>query len=465
MHISAYRAWNRESTYKALLLLIAAAVGALVVRQSWVYMGALFGLCLVIVWPVLASLGVFALLVPFDSILVLGHSDGGTTLTFVVGGLAIAVLLATGIGFQRFVMPPKAALWWTLFVFWASASALWAYDQSPVVQRLPTMFSLFILYIVASSYRLQGTEFSGLVTMTILGGFLAALVAFHQFYQGPVVQDTRGSLIVGNRETDPNIFAASLLLPLSLAVGEFLAARALFRRMLMLLAAGAIALGVFVTMSRGALLALTTMVIVYLVKFRMNWRVFVPVVVLGVALLFSPKLLLQRVEKTEATGGAGRVYIWQAGIAAFKDHALVGAGLDNFPLIYDEYAGAARKFVGLHRDPHNIYLQTGVELGVIGLTLLMLAITWQLRLPNLSGIESKRSPTELHVTACQAAAWGMLTASFFLGMLWFKAFWLVWIMLTLACRESMADSATSTLQIASRHSIAEQSQARPVEFP
>src|SRR5437763_1824712 len=115
--------------------------------------------------------------------------------------------------------------------------------------------------------------------------YLAALLAFPPLYHGHGLQDGRRSLIVGNRETAPNIFAASLLLPLSLAVGEFLDATALFRRTLMLLAAGAIALAILVSMSRGALVALVTMVIVYLVKLRLSWRVFVPVMVLVVALL------------------------------------------------------------------------------------------------------------------------------------------------------------------------------------
>src|SRR5947209_19899890 len=174
MHPSVDRVWNRESAYRALLLLTAAAIGVLVVRQSWLYLAALLGLCLVTLWPVQSTLGIYALLVPFDSILVLGSSDRGTTLTFVIGGLAIAVLLATGIGFHRLAIPPRAALWWLLFILWGAASAFWAYEQATVIHRFPTMFSLFILYVVVSSYRMHETEFSGVVAMTILGGCLAA---------------------------------------------------------------------------------------------------------------------------------------------------------------------------------------------------------------------------------------------------------------------------------------------------
>jgi O-antigen ligase len=455
MPISIYRAWHRETTYRTLLLLGAAALGLAVVRQNWLVLAGLLGLCLVSLWPVQASLGVFALLVPFDSVLSLASGEHGITLTFVIGAASILVLVGTGLVFQRFENPPKPVTWWMLFVFWASLSALWAYNQATVVERFPTMFSLFVLYAIASCYRMQETEFRGLVNMTILGACPAALIAFYQFYHGHVYQDMRGSLIIGSRQTDPNFFAASLLLPLSLAVGEFLVTTTLFRRMLLLLAAGAIALGIFVTMSRGALLALAAMVIVYLVKLRMSWRIFVPVTVLLTGLLFSPKLLFKRVEKAEATGGAGRVYIWQAGVAAFKDHSLIGVGLDNFSDIHYKYAGAARKFVGVHREPHNIYLQTGVELGVVGLSLLMFAIVSQLRMLNpWRGARAMIAPA-MRVTACQAAAWGMLIASFFVGTLWIKAFWLVWIMRNLASQKRMAESTSSEFAL-SRHSVAGQ---------
>jgi hypothetical protein len=59
---------------------------------------------------------------------------------------------------------------------------------------------------------------------------------------------------------------------------------------------------------------------------------------------------------------------------------------------------------------------------------------------------AKGVPANLRVVACHAAAWGMLTASFFLGMLWFKSFWLVWIMLALASSERAAEQSADALQ-------------------
>jgi len=417
-------------------------MGLAVLKQGWIYLAALFGLCLLMFWPVQVALGGFAFLVPFDSDTALWNGTNAVSSTFVVGVVAVMVLITVGLVFHRLELPAKPALWWLLFVLWAAASILWAYNQQEAIGRLPTMFSLYLFYVIVTCFRVTEKEFSGVVWLTIVGGCAAALFSCYEFYNGISYHGLRGSLIIGNRQTDPNIFAASLLLPFSLAVGEFLGSSTLLRRAFMLLTSGVIALSIFITMSRGALFALAVMLVIYLRRLRMGWRVFVPMIILAAAVMFAPTLLWQRLEQSGITGGAGRTYIWQAGLAAFKDFAVTGAGLSNFPSIYDKYAGNAGAFVGLHRDPHNIYLETGVELGIVGLGLLLLAIGSQLRMakrmqPSLRGV-----PANLRAIACQAAAWGMLAASFFLGMLWFKAFWLVWIMLTLAHSERAAEKTT-----------------------
>lgn len=422
-----------------LLLGVGAIAGIAVSQQGWPYLAAVIAVLLLVLWPVQIALGGFAFLVPFDFSSTLGSSGEGITLTFLAGCIAVLVLLGFGMAFGRLEFPKRPALYWLLFVLWAAASCLWAYDQQAAFQRLPTILSLYMFYLVATCFRLTEREFSGIVALTILGGSIAAAFSAYEFYSGVSFHGLRSSLIIGGQTSDPNIFAASLLLPLSLAVGEFLAASALSRKLVMLFSSGVVALGMFLTMSRGALVAVAVMLLVYLRKLRMSWRVLVPTAALFGAFLLAPKLL-QRLESGSG-GASARIYIWETGLAAAKQFAAVGAGLSNFPLVYDRFRVDARDVgngdpaLGIRRDPHNIYLETMVELGAIGLILLITALTSQLRMakhvqPTLRGI-----PANMRAIACQAAAWGMLAASFFLGMLWFKAFWLVWIMLTLASSE------------------------------
>jgi O-antigen ligase len=446
---------DRIDQRTALLLLGAGVLaGFAVLKQSWFYLVAMFGFFVIVLWPVQAALGGFAFVVPFDSYSALGTASNGTSLTFVAGVVAAMILVGLGIVLHRLQFPPKPALWWLLFILWAAASSLWAYNQEAAIRRLPTIFSLYLFYLVAASFRVNEREFSAVVRLTIWGGCAAALVSAYEFYHGTLFGGMRGSLILGDNVSDPNIFAAGLLLPFSLAVAEFIGARALLQKAFMLLACGMIALSLFLTMSRGALLAVAVMLLVYLRKLRMNWRVFVPAAVIAGALLVVPNLLFQRVEQSELTGGAGRVYVWQTGLAALKDFAFTGAGLNNFSSIYDRYANNAERFVGLHRAPHNIYLETGVELGIVGFALFLLAVVSQLRMASRAQPLLKRAPANLRIVACHAAAWGMLTASFFLGMLWFKSFWLVWIMLALASSERMAEQKVYVMYPAIDSSVA-----------
>jgi O-antigen ligase len=430
----------------SLLLGAGMIAGLAVLKQNWFYLTVLFGLFLIVLWPVQAALGGFAFLVPFDSYSALGTPSNGTSLTFVAGIVAAIILIGLGVVFRRFQSPAWPAIWWLWFILWAAASTLWAYDQQAAIRRLPTMFSLYIFYLVATSFRVTEREFSAVVRLAIWGACAAALVSAYEFYHGTLFGGMRGSLILGSSVSDPNIFAAGLLLPFSLAIAEFLGARTLRQKIFMLFGCGLIALSLFLTMSRGAVLAVAVMLLVYMGKLRLNWRIVMPAAVVVAALLFGPSLLFQRVEQSEATGGAGRIYVWQTGLAAFKDVGLAGAGLDNFPAIYDRYAGYADRFAGLHRDPHNIYLETGVNLGIVGLAFLLFAVVSQLRMAKRAQPSAKGVPANLRIVACHAAAWGMLTASFFLGMLWFKSFWLVWIMLALASSERAAEQGADPVQ-------------------
>ena len=234
---------------------------------------------LALVWPVEVALGTFALIVPFDEIT--GMGNGTVTVTWLVGVFAVVLLLLVGVLQKRLELPPRAALWWTLLVAWGGLSAFWAIEPANAIAKLPTALSLLLLYLATVSLEISDRELSSVTLFAIAGGCAAAVFAVYAFYNGSFYHggEMRGSLVVGAKETDPNIFAASLLFPLSLAVGRFLSSHGRFQRMLMLGACAVISLGVLVTQSRGAVLAMAVMIFVYLYRFRIKLRVVVPMFV------------------------------------------------------------------------------------------------------------------------------------------------------------------------------------------
>src|SRR5262249_55211959 len=81
------------------------------------------------------------------------------------------------------------------------------------------------------------------------------------------------------------------------------------------------------------------------------------------------------------------------------------------------------------------YLNVAVEMGVIGLTLLLTAVIGQLRaasrcrkdmlvLGNIGGV----------IIAYEAACYATLAAAFFIDIIWEKCFWLAWMLLAVAVR-------------------------------
>jgi O-antigen ligase len=423
----------RKLLFSAALLLIAMATGWMVAKGAWIPLAGVLSLSLLALWPAYLWLGVFVLLVPFDDVLAL--QSGGITLTSVVGLVTLFVLFGTFLALGRLHLPLSPASAWFAFLTWEACTVIWSVNRDVAIGRLPTMLSLFVFYLIVTGCHFSEIEASRIARFAIFGGCLAAAITLFEFRSGVFYHNLnmRGSLVFGDRQTDPNILAASLLLPLSLVVGEFLGSTKLYAKLLLSLCALLLAAGIFVTGSRGALLAIAVMLLFYLRKLGINWRVLVPLTLMGGSLMFLPAFLLQRVEQAETTGGAGRIYIWQTGLAALKDYFVTGAGLDNFPVVYNDYAEHATRFVGLNRAAHNVYLQISVESGIIGLLLFVWVVASHVRCATRRDAVSTGAP-RFRLLACEAATWGILVASFFLGLLWSKAFWMVWVLLAVCSR-------------------------------
>jgi O-antigen ligase len=144
---------------------------------------------------------------------------------------------------------------------------------------------------------------------------------------------------------------------------------------------------IFVTQSRGGILALFTMGLLVLVQYRKEARSFaVLVLVAGVIGLAAPPDVWTRLGglskagdsetlgQVDVEGSADqRFEIWRVAGAIIADNPVTGIGLGGYPKTHQQYALSSRFKPTARgtRDTHSIYLNVLAETGIVGFLLLM----------------------------------------------------------------------------------------------
>jgi len=401
-------------------------------------------------YPIAASLGLYALLLPFDSVLLAGQIGSiHLHVTWLAAALATVAILSVGTVERRFIPPPRPALYLSLLVAWSVVTAIWAINPDASVFRLPLIVLLLALYLAASSLHLSEKELAIVTLMAVLGGCAAAALSLQGFAHGEwwstraltELGDGRETLVAGNRFTNPNTLAATLILPLSLTLGGLFSRQRLRARLLLFGVVALLAASLLATMSRGALAGVLAVLLVFFARMRVRKQLIAVVGLFALVTAAMPGYFFFRLGNSFADRGAGRLDIWLVGWNAFKHYSLLGAGLDCFPDAYTRFMQTGRSYVGVFRAPHNTLLGTAVELGVVGAVLLIAAIVahfkFSARLARLPIGHTAR----IRVVACEAALWGLLVCALFLDMLWEEYFWLTLMLLIVATRVALRERA------------------------
>jgi O-antigen ligase len=308
--------------------------------------------------------------------------------------------------------------------------------------------------LAAVSLYATEKELTVISWMAILGGCAAAAISLYEFSQGTyLIYETpehisglselelsqRAALVLAGRLTNPNTLAASLILPLSLALGAALLSRLWAVRLAAIAAVAVIGVCILETLSRGALLAAFVVLMVYVIRFRPSWRLtsvgLVLILVIATAIVAFPEPFLNRFTQTLEDRGAGRVDIWNAGLHAFREHAIVGTGLDSFPTAMQKYDYVLiHDFGGTAKGPHNAFLGTSVELGIVGLLLLLGVVFAHLKSSARVFRSEEFLALRRRLVPYEAACWGLLACGFFLDLVWELYFWFAWMLLIMAVR-------------------------------
>jgi O-antigen ligase len=370
-----------------------------------------FAVFLALKRPLIFPLGLYVMMVPFDSIL-----GTTTTLTRLVAIATAAALLFHMIATRRVLKPPKSWTAWAAYILLASLSALWTMDSDGTAYTLGMLIQLFLFFTILATFPADRKDVHILGGIVVASGVCLSAIGLLGYETGYRTQEDRLSVSLNGLTLDPNHIAASLLLPLAIAIGAALASRDIRIKVGAAASTALMFMTLFLTGSRGGLIAASLMLLYIAWMTRYRLQVLALMAIAGVGSLCLPTVWDRFADKGLA-GGSGRLFIWDVGGLAFKDHWLMGAGIGSFPSAYNHELLKTFQpvFQGWSRPAHNAYLSAAVELGILGFVLLVYAWwrTWSDARGNV---------------VIEAAIIGLAVASYFLDVLVLKYIWLAFSM-------------------------------------
>jgi len=309
--------------------------------------------------------------------------------------------------------------------------AIWrggAFNQVIVLAKL-VFILFFIATLVDTNFRLRSVVWTlvGLLTWYAGSAMNAYLKGQFDFKQG-IERAVGVTSVVG----DPNALAGLIvgLLPFLIAAIRF--TRMMAARLLLLSVFPLALATLIVTGSRASMLALVAVGIYYVLHAKHKVLSFACFVAVACAIWVGmPEQYQQRfLSPARYAGGEEldesnelRIRVWKAGWRMFLDHPVLGVGAGQFRTAYGTvYSGVAH---GPWMQPHNLLIQVGCELGLVGLVIFGYFV-FQLVKANRSILQLKgKSPYKLNyevAVACGALLAGVAVVSVF-GHTLYRPYW------------------------------------------
>lgn len=330
----------------------------------------------------------------------------GSGLALILGGIATVLLNRERCNFQwRFSRAGLAfCLWAILSFFWAKRVPLDL--DSYIAQVVPAMVLAFVISGIGDTVFRRN-----LVLMVVAACVIGSIGSLRNWLTG-AADFSFGRTYSLIR---PDVFSAWELFGLLGALAWLLGQRPpAWLRWLLLLSLPAILLGIGLCGYRAAILGVAVGVILVCTcqkHFFQSLLLLALIAICAVGLcLVQPDMfgVLSRFQTMKEDRGSERLEIWEGGLNLFQERPLVGYGSDNFRF-------NIKRFYGKEMSPHSIYMETLVELGIIGLGLLLL---WM----SVLFLKSWRSKDRV-------LTFPLLVTYFFQGIFlhqfYFSCFWLV----------------------------------------
>jgi O-antigen ligase len=437
----AARLQQNQVGYQALLASLAVVLGLLAGLDPKLAIAAAIGLAFVVL--VLGDLTFGLCLFAVVAFLDLLPHLGGSLLSFSkVVGLLIAISwlakVSTSDDARNDFLAAHPIFSYVLGVFigFAALSLTWAEDTASARTALMRFALNLILFLIVYTAVRTPKQFVLVIGAYVVGASVAAAYGVLFPPQETAYYDVSR---VGGTLGDPNELAAVLVPGMVLAAALAITLkRAPLLRMIAIGASALCAAGIFLTLSRGGLIATAVALIVALFvggRWRVQALLLAVFVALGGLFYFAYVANEDAVDRvTRVEGGSGRTDLWTVGLRMVEAEPVHGVGVGNFQAASVHYLlepGVLRRdefIVDNPKSAHNTYLQLLAELGVIGATLfvsiILFALLCMLRAARIFERLGEQG-LELLARALLVAVAGVLAADFFISDAFSKQLWLL----------------------------------------
>ena len=359
----------------------------------------------------------YAALVPFIDLL---PASGGTTITKLIAIVAGGTLILSIIGKSRVVNAPRSLIAVALYIAYAGASSFWAIDPALAGTAYVIVLSLASLFAVVALYPATTRDFTIVLAATMAGALAVAVYGDYSYLH---MDPSDSRLAVGEsigHTLDPNYYAASLLMPMSVALVMFIRSRSLLAKLAWGLAGATLCSGFVLSGSRGGIIAFAVMLI--FLAWRLPYRMQLATIVLAVVAAIVASGGATRFLSPDVATGDLRFDIWKVGIASLQQYWFAGAGIGNFTNAFSQYfLTVPHQTIPWDRLAHSTLIQSAVEYGIPGLVLVL--AVWYYVFSDLADVEGERSVVDICM-ALRAGIIGLFVAGISLDMMHVKFVWL-----------------------------------------
>jgi O-antigen ligase len=318
-----------------------------------------------------------------------------------------------------------------LFLAWVGISASWAEDPGAAISATTRYLPNAMLFLIVFAGVRTREQLLWVVGSLVVG---ATLSAVYGMVAGAPADDPE-RVAIGNANETAAALVAGGTLAAALAIG--LRGKPVLR-LATTIAVPLCVFAVFLTLSRGGLVALAASLIAAIVvagRRRGAVLALAACAVLAAVIYFGAFASVEARDRIlEVEGGTGRTDIWTVGWRMVEDQPLRGVGAGNFPTSSIHYLlepGALLRDDFIVDDPkvaHNTYLNVLAELGVVGLALFLAVIGFSLWCAARAvGCAARAGDRQLDVLArgLVVVLVGLLAADFFGSRQYSKQLWLL----------------------------------------